>query len=202
MRVALLPHGMQEWNLRVCVSHSRPLISRRRVVVAGLSVVSPSAAVSTHTWGPPYPRAARTLSLTHLLTCLTFIALAVYPADSGEASDKALPIAWRRGGQSNPLSLDVLHSTLSFAMPRVGLATPVDLDRRAVTYWTQSLPKVMLGVDGGRSCVGKSEGAGYARNQWHKDRGHVLVMRKVGGVPWRVRARAPATPRVDTDIQG
>jgi hypothetical protein len=45
--------------------------------------------------GPPHPRAACILSLTHLLACHTFVPLAVYPADSG----KARPIAWRGGGQ-------------------------------------------------------------------------------------------------------
>jgi hypothetical protein len=40
---------------------------------------SASVAVSTHSWGPPYPRAARTLFLTPLLACHVF----VFPADSG-----------------------------------------------------------------------------------------------------------------------
>ena len=48
-------------------SHSRPSISRRRV--PGPRAASASVAVSTHSRGPPYPRAARTLFLTHLLAC-------------------------------------------------------------------------------------------------------------------------------------
>ena len=52
-------------------SHSRPSISRRRV--PGPRAASASVAVSTHSRGPPYPRAARTLSLTHLLACHVFV---------------------------------------------------------------------------------------------------------------------------------
>ena len=48
-------------------SHSRPSISRRRV--PGPRAASASVAVSTHSRGPQYPRAARTLFLTHLLAC-------------------------------------------------------------------------------------------------------------------------------------
>ena len=51
-----------------------------------------------------------------------FFPLAVYPAGSG----KALPIAWRGGGplgHEHPLSLEVWHLTLRFALPGVGLAT-------------------------------------------------------------------------------
>ena len=48
-------------------SHSRPSISRRRV--PGPRAVLASVAVSTHSRGPPYSRAARTLFLTHLLAC-------------------------------------------------------------------------------------------------------------------------------------
>ena len=47
--------------------HSRLSISRRRV--PGPRAAPASAAVSTHSRGPPYPRAARTLFLTHLLAC-------------------------------------------------------------------------------------------------------------------------------------
>ena len=48
-------------------SHSRLSISRRRV--PGPLAASASAAVSTHSRGRPWPRAARTRSLTHLLAC-------------------------------------------------------------------------------------------------------------------------------------
>ena len=49
------------------LSHSRLSISRRRV--PGPRAASASAAVSTHSRGRPWPRAARTRSLTHLLAC-------------------------------------------------------------------------------------------------------------------------------------
>ena len=48
-------------------SHSRLSISRRRV--PGPRAASASAAVSTHSRGRPWPRAARTRFLTHLLAC-------------------------------------------------------------------------------------------------------------------------------------
>ena len=41
--------------------------------------------------------------------------------------------------RSIPLSLGVWHFTLRFVFPKVGLATPVDLERRAVAYLTRSL---------------------------------------------------------------
>ena len=44
------------------------------------------------------------------------------------------------GRRVNPLSLGVWHLTLRFAMPGVGLATPVDLERRAVNSRTRSPP--------------------------------------------------------------
>ena len=72
-------------------SHSRLSISRRRV--PGPRAASASAAVSTHSRARPWPRAARTRSLTHLLAC--------------HVSDRALfpcrlrsndPSAWRGVG--------------------------------------------------------------------------------------------------------
>jgi hypothetical protein len=74
-------HGVE--SACYMLSHSRPPISRRRV--AGPRAASASAAVSTHSRGPPYPRAARTLSLTHLLAYYTIYPLAVFPVDSGRA---------------------------------------------------------------------------------------------------------------------
>ena len=53
-------------NLDNLVQAQHQLQSRR---VAGPRAASASAAVSTHSRGPPYPRAARTVSLTHLLAC-------------------------------------------------------------------------------------------------------------------------------------
>ena len=41
--------------------------------------------------------------------------------------------------RANPLFLEVWHFTLRFVLPGVGLATPVDLERRVIAYWTQSL---------------------------------------------------------------
>ena len=74
-------HGVES----VCymLSHSRLPISRRRV--AGPRAASASADVSPHSRSPPYPRVARTLSLTHLLACHIIFPLAVFPADSGRA---------------------------------------------------------------------------------------------------------------------
>jgi hypothetical protein len=48
---------------------------------------------------------------------------------------------WAVRARANPLSLGVWHFTLRFVLRGAGLATPVDLERRAVAYWTQSLPK-------------------------------------------------------------
>ena len=45
------------------------------------------------------------------------------------------------GSPVHPLSIEVWHLTFSFALPGVELATPVDFQRRAVAYWTQSLAK-------------------------------------------------------------
>ena len=55
-----------------CSWKSFPLRQRRRK--------SPPSPQATRARGPPYPRAARTLSFT-CLVCHTFIPLAVYPAD-------------------------------------------------------------------------------------------------------------------------
>ena len=38
----------------------------------------------------------------------------------------------------------VWHFTLRFVLPGAGLATPVNLELRAVAYWTQSLPYCIL----------------------------------------------------------
>jgi hypothetical protein len=94
-------HGVE--SACYVLSHSRPLISQRRV--AGLSVASPSAAVSTHSRGPPYPRAARTLSLTHLLACHTFIPLVLYPADSGTVLPMARRGVWQLSKSAFPRGL-------------------------------------------------------------------------------------------------
>ena len=48
---------------------------------------------------------------------------------------------WMEEEEENPISLGIWHFTLRFVLPGVGLANPVDLERRAVSYWTQSLPK-------------------------------------------------------------
>ena len=53
---------------------------------------------------------------------------------------ESLAGCWAVRARANPLSLWVWHFTLMFALPGVGLANPVDLERRAVVYWTQSLP--------------------------------------------------------------
>ena len=58
-------HGVE--SACYLLSHSRLSISRRRV--PGPRAASASAAVSTHSRGRPWPRAARTRSLTHLLAC-------------------------------------------------------------------------------------------------------------------------------------
>jgi hypothetical protein len=123
----------------------------------GPRAASPGAAVSTQTRGQPYPRAARNLSLMRLLACHTFIALAVCPADSGRSSrvNERLAGCWTVRARANPLSLEVWHFTLRFVLHGVGLATPVDLERRAVADRTQSLPKVYPGGVGG---VGGVEG--------------------------------------------
>jgi hypothetical protein len=97
MRVSVLPYGMQEWNPRVYVSHSRSLISQRRV--AGPSAASPGVAVSTHTRGPPYP---------------------LLPARFRWSVSDRLE-GWRTvRARVNPLSLEVWHSTLRLIQPGVG----------------------------------------------------------------------------------
>ena len=60
----------------------------------------------------------------------------------------SIPSACRGGGpldregtsESALENLGVWRFTLRFVLPGFGLATPVDLERRAVNHWTQSLP--------------------------------------------------------------
>ena len=79
-------------------------------------------AISTHSQGPSYPPGCRTLSLTYLLACHTYIPLAIYPADSG----RAFPSSWRGGWQSGyerirfP-SREVWHFALRLVLPGVAL---------------------------------------------------------------------------------
>ena len=129
-------HGVE--SACYMLSHSRPPISRRRL--AGSRTASPRAAVSTHSRGPPYLLAARTLSLTHLLACHTIFPLALFPADSGRAFRALCGVTVGLLGHEQIRFPQVWHFTLRFVLPGVGLATPVDLERRAVAYWTQSLP--------------------------------------------------------------
>ena len=96
------------------LSHSRPPISRRRV--AGLSVASPRAAVSTHPGPHRTPRAARTLSLTHLLACHTSFARR-FPCRL-RSSD---PSAWLLGHEQIPFPKGLaLYPEVRFAWSWVG----------------------------------------------------------------------------------
>jgi hypothetical protein len=65
--------------------------------------------------------------------------------------------------RANLLALEVWHFTLRFVLHGVWLAIPVDLERRVVSYCTQSLPKVSRVRGGGEvyseSCTRHARGA-------------------------------------------
>ena len=104
-------------------SPSRLSISRRRV--PGPRAASASAAVSTHSRGPPCPRAARTLFLTHLLACHVSDRAPFSLQTPVERSER-LAGCWAVRARANPLSLGVWHFTLRFVLPwsRVGYPRP------------------------------------------------------------------------------
>ena len=76
-------------------------ISSRRVPVP--RAASASVAVSTHSRGPPYPRAARTLFLTHLLACHVILFARRFPCRF-RSND---PGAWR---YMNHTTCDMPHA--------------------------------------------------------------------------------------------
>ena len=95
-------------------SHSRLSISRRRV--PGPRAASASAAVSTHSRGRPWPRAARTRSLTHLLACHVSDRAPFSLQTPVERSER-LAGCWAVRARAHPLSLAVWHFTLRFVLP-------------------------------------------------------------------------------------
>ena len=110
-------HGVE--SACYMLSPSRLSISRRRV--PGPRAASASAAVSTHSRGPPCPRAARTLFLTHLLACHVSDRAPFSLQTPVERSER-LAGCWAVRARANPLSLGVWHFTLRFVLPwsRVG----------------------------------------------------------------------------------
>ena len=119
-------------------SPSRLSISRRRV--PGPRAASASAAVSTHSRGPPCPRAARTLFLTHLLACHVSDRAPFSLQTPVERSER-LAGCWAVRARANPLSLGVWPFTLRFVLPSgVGLATLAE-GRKAVACSRHLDPK-------------------------------------------------------------
>ena len=104
-------------------SRSRLSISRRRV--PGPRAASANVAVSTHSRGPPYPRAVRTLFLTHLLACHVSDRAPFSLQTPVERSER-LAGCWAVRARAHPLSLGVWHFTLRFVLPRswVGYPSP------------------------------------------------------------------------------
>ena len=126
-------------------SPSRLSISRRRV--PGPRTASASAAVSTHSRGLPYPRAARTLLLTHLLACHVSVRAPFSLQTPFERSER-VAWCWAVRARAHPLCPGVWHFTLRFVLPGswVGYPKLVHSGRKArlgnaVALWTQSLPK-------------------------------------------------------------
>ena len=123
--------------------HSRPLISRRRV--AEPRAASPSAAVSTHSQGPPYPRAARTLSPSRTSSHATLFIRSPFSPPRLTPVERSERVAgwWAVRARANPLSLGVWHFTVRFVLPGVGLATRAE-SRKAVVCSHPLDPKSTL----------------------------------------------------------
>ena len=103
------------------MSHSRLSISRRRV--PGPRAASASTAVSTHSRGRPWPRAARTRSLTHFLACHV-PDRAPFSLQTPVERSERLAGGWAVRARANPLSLGVWHFTLRFVLPRSWVGHP------------------------------------------------------------------------------
>ena len=130
-------HGVE--SACYLLSHSRLSISRRRV--PGPRAVSASAAVSTHSRARPWPRAARTRSLTHLLACHVPDREPFFPQTP---VDLNVPSAWRGVGLLGHPSLAVWHFTLRFVLPGswVGHPSATAAERRGWAMQSPSGPKV------------------------------------------------------------
>ena len=81
--------------------------------------------------GLPYPRAARTLLLTHILACNTSFFRAPFSLQTPVERSECVAGCWTVRARANPLSLGVWPFTLRFVLPGVGLATRAD-GRKAV----------------------------------------------------------------------
>ena len=68
----------------------------------GPRAASASSEVSTHSRGPPYPRAARTLSLTHLLACHTI--RSPFSLQTPVERSERVAGRWAVRARANPLS--------------------------------------------------------------------------------------------------
>ena len=103
-------------------------LSREWVLTAALAEAArgPGAvAVSTHSRGPPYPRAARTLFLTHRGPRMPrYSVCAPFSLQTPVERSERVEGCWAVRARANPLSLGVWHFTLRFVLPGVGLATP------------------------------------------------------------------------------
>ena len=128
-------------------SHSRLSISRRRV--PGPRAASASAAVSTHSRGRPWPRAARTRFLTHLLACHVPDREPFFLQTPVERS-KRLAGGWAVRARAHTLSLGVWHFTLRFVMPWswVGHPSATAAERRGWVMQSPSGPKVYPKIRG------------------------------------------------------
>jgi hypothetical protein len=131
-----------EWNPRVICCRTRDLRSRDG---AGPRAASPSADVSTHSRGPPYP-GLPAFSPSRTSSHDTLFFRSPYTLQTPVERSERLVGRWAVRAQANPRSLGVWRFTLRFALPGLGLATPVHLERREVTYWTQSLPTLLIEI--------------------------------------------------------
>ena len=132
-------HGVE--SACYLLSHSRLSISRRRV--PGPRAVSASAAVSTHSRARPWPRAARTRSLTHLLACHVSDRAPFSLQTPVERSERVAG-CWAVRARAHPLSLGVWHFTLRFVLPGswVGHPSATAAERRGWAMQSPSGPKV------------------------------------------------------------
>jgi len=98
-----------------------------------------STAVSTHS-GLPAPSPSRTSSHATQFFCST------YTMQTPVEHSERLSGCGALRARANPLFLEVWHLTPRFALPGVGLATPVDVERRAVTGLDPKTTSVVSGI--------------------------------------------------------
>ena len=140
MKVALLHHGMREWNPRDICCRTRDFRSRDGACrgLARRRQAPPLALTPGADRGPGLPALASSRTSSHA-TCPIASRFSCRLRSN-------VPSAWRGVGLLGHLSLAVWHFTLRFVLPGswVGHPSATAAERRgwahAVAFWTQSLP--------------------------------------------------------------